>query len=375
MPPDTLLRPDCRIVIGGVGLIGGSLGLRLKSLSPSPHVVAFGRSESTLTRAKARGAIDEYFLDPAAAVRGADLVLLASPVLTIPDLMERIGPHLPSRAVVTDAGSSKAWITAEASKRLPAGIRFVGSHPMAGSEKSGIDHATAVLFEQAVVVMTPSPSSDEESMLLVRELWEKTGALVLTLSPEIHDRVVASISHLPHITAAALVNAVANRAERDPRTLQLAAGGFRDTTRIASSQAEMWRDICLSNRDAILSAIEEMRVELFAFKEALERGDATTITNFFTRARTEREKVPPKGSGLLPSIIDLFVELPDRPGSIAEVTGILGRSGINIVDIEIARLRESASDAPLRLFFHSNEDRDAAAQALSAAGYEVAEPK
>lgn len=355
--------------------MGGSLGLRLKGLPDPPRVVGFGSREATLKAAFDRGAIDTYASDPAAAVGEADLVVLAAPVRSIPDLFSAIAPALKKSAIVTDVGSTKADITAEAEKRLPPHARFVGSHPMAGSEQSGIAAADAALYEQAVVVITPSRSSDESALTAVKNLWITTGAIPVTLDAVQHDRIVASISHLPHVVAAALVNTVAARAERDARTWDLAAGGFRDTTRIASSQSAIWRDICLANRDAILPVLDELRTELLAIRESIDRRDAERIERFFAQASTERERIPPKGRALLPSLFDLYVELPDRPAAIAEVTSVPGAAGINIVDIEIARVRETSAIAPLRLFFQSEEDREKARHALSAAGFGVESPR
>lgn len=351
--------------------MGGSLGLRLKSFNDPPRIIGFGRSEEPLKRAVERGAIDEYAIDPGKAVAAADLVVLCAPVMSIPDQMSQIAASLSPGAVVTDVGSTKAWITSEAEKRMPNN-RFVGSHPMAGSERSGIDSADASLYEQAVVVVTPSRTSDEEALTGIQELWKSVGAMPLTIAPDAHDRIVASISHLPHVAAALLVTTVAERAQKDTRTWELAAGGFRDTTRIASSNAELWRDICMTNRKAILETLDLFHKELTEFRIALNREDAASVGKFFEEASHDRGKIPAKGSGLLPAIIDLFIELPDRPGAIAEVTSILAAKQINIVDIEISRVRDSSADeAPLRLLFDRETSRGEAAKALKASGYIV----
>ncbi|MEK8022856.1 MAG: prephenate dehydrogenase [Candidatus Hydrogenedentota bacterium] len=359
------------IALGGVGLMGGSLGLRLKALPSPPRVAAFGRTEKTLRRAQERGAIDSWSLDPAEAVRDADIVVLCAPVRTIPEQMTAIAQSLKPGAIVTDVGSTKEWIIAEAARRLPKGVRFVGSHPMAGSERDGIDAADPALYEQAVVIVTPSTSSDEEALERVKELWRQVGAQPVVLPADAHDRVVASISHMPHVAAALLVNTVAARAKRDSRTTDLAAGGFRDTTRIASSNPGLWRDICLTNRKALLDALDEMHKSLAEFRIALNRNDEKAIESFFTSAKKSRDAVPPKGVGLLPSIIDLFVELADKPGAIAEVTGVLARQDVNIADIEIAHVRGSDDEAPLRLLFDTVNARDRAARALTSAGYTI----
>lgn len=353
--------------------MGGSLGLRLATMEDPPSVVAFGRTERTLERAKERGAIDEWFTDPREAVRDADLVVLCAPVMSIPEQMSLVAPALKPGAIVTDVGSTKGWITAEAEKRLPETVRFVGSHPMTGSERDGIDSATSELYEQAVTIVTPSRLSCDQSLLAVKDLWRAVGSHVLMLAPDQHDRIVAGVSHLPHVLASLLVRTACHGAEKEGRFWELAAGGFRDTTRIASSPAAIWRDICLTNREAIRPTLDDAIAGLEEFRAALDRGDAAAIHDFFEEARRGRERLPQKGAALLPSIIDLHVELPDRPGEIAAITGILAREKVNIVDIEIARVRDSGVVAPLRLHFNTEEARTRAAVALAAAGYTVRE--
>lgn len=367
------LQPSAfrRIALGGVGLMGGSLGLRLAAMEDPPSVVAFGRTERTLERARERGAIEAWFAHPREAVRDADLVVLCAPVMSIPEQMSAIAPALKPGAVVTDVGSTKSWITAEAEKRLPETVRFVGSHPMTGSERDGIDSATPTLYEQAVTIVTPSRLSCDKSLVAVKELWRAVGSHVLALAPDQHDRIVAAVSHLPHVLASLLVRTACHSAEEEGRFWELAAGGFRDTTRIASAPAAIWRDICLTNREAIRATLDDAIAGLEEFRAALGRSDAAAIHDFFEEGRRGRERLPRKGAALLPSIIDLYVELPDRPGEIAAIAGILAREKVNIADIEIAHVRETREAAPLRLHFSTDEARVRAAEALAAAGYTV----
>ncbi|MBL4889571.1 MAG: prephenate dehydrogenase [Candidatus Lindowbacteria bacterium] len=357
-----------KVVIGGVGLLGGSLGLRVKEVHKQMEVVGFGRRESTLQAAVERGAIDSFTTDPETAVKDADLVVLASPVMIIPDMMSNIADFLKPGSIVTDVGSTKVWIQDEAQKRLPANVRFVRSHPMTGSEKSGIEAAQSNPFEQSVTVVTPASNSDEDAIATVRAFWESVGSITITITAQSHDRLVASVSHLPHLLASALVNTVAPRAQVEPRTWDLAAGGFRDTTRIASSMPQIWRDICLTNKDAIITVLGELESELSRFRQALESADGDRIEELFATASESRNSIPPKGRGMLPGIYDLYVRLTDRPGEISEVTGVLGEKNLNIIDIEITRLRDGRSVEPLRLFFNTEDDRDAALEALAEEG-------
>jgi len=351
--------------------MGGSIGLRLKQLNAPPEIVGFGRTEATLKKALERNAIDRYELNPADAVCGADFVLLCAPVKSIPQQMSDIADNLLSNAIVTDVGSTKSWIVAEAEKRLPKRCRFAGSHPMTGSERDGIDSADATLYEQSVVVITPSALSDEKTILTIKDFWRMLGAIPIVLPPQLHDKIVASVSHLPHVLAALLVEVAAKRSSSTPRIWELAAGGFRDTTRISSSNPLLWRDICLTNKNALLEAIDLALNELAEFKNALMKDDSKAIENFFYRAKEARAKIPAKGTGLLPSLFDLSVEAPDKPGIIADITGSLATAGINIIDIEVARLREAPDSAPIRLFFESEQSRTSAISILKSAGYSV----
>lgn len=366
----TILPASIRTVaLGGVGLMGGSLGLRLRALPSPPRVVAFGRTEATLARAKERGAVDAFMLDPAEAVRDADLVVLSAPVRAIPPLFTTLAPHLKDGAVVTDVGSTKGWIVAEAERRLPERARFVGSHPMCGSERDGIEHATAALYEKAVTVVVPSARTDDAALRATKALWESVGSITLTLPAALHDRIVASISHLPHVLASLLVNTVALRSRSEVRTWDLAAGGFRDTTRIASGSPEIWRDICLTNRTAILDAVRDARAEIDGFLSALDASDEEALNRFFAGAKETRDAIPPRGAALLPALHDLYVAIADRPGTIHEVTGVLGEAGLNIVDLELPRGPEGAGDAPLRIFFESADSRERARALLEARGF------
>jgi len=277
-----------KIVIFGAGLIGGSFALALRKANAVGEVVGFGRSETTLQQAMQLGIIDRIGQDAAAEVGDADLILLATPVGQMAEIMARIAPHLGALTLITDGGSTKSDVVAAARANL--GIRiaqFVPAHPIAGAEKSGAGAALADLYQGKKVVLTPLPENSAESVARVRRAWELCGAVVSELTPQQHDAVFAAVSHLPHLLSFALVHDLAQRDNRD-LLLSFAASGFRDFTRIAASSPEMWRDICLANRDALLDELGLYMEELGALHEALAEADAARLEQTFRTARELR---------------------------------------------------------------------------------------
>jgi prephenate dehydrogenase len=279
-----------RVAIVGVGLIGGSFSLALKEKKLCGHVVGAGRSAANLNLALERGAIDSIASDAAAAVRDADLVLLATPVAQI----ERIFPSIESRikpdAIISDAGSTKRDVVAAARRGLGKRIsQFVPAHPVAGAEKSGAAAASAGLFRGRRLVLTPLAENRKQDVETIAGVWGAIGARVSRMTPEEHDGVFAAVSHLPHLLAYALVNDIGAR----PDAAQLfgyAAGGFRDFTRIASSHPEMWRDICVANRDRLLHELHSYEKNLKNIGAMLEAGDGKALEKLFSDARSARER-------------------------------------------------------------------------------------
>jgi prephenate dehydrogenase len=283
------------VALIGVGLIGGSLGLALRERRLARRVVAVARRPETVRQALAVGAADEGSSDLEAGAAAADLVVLCVPVLSMPPLVERMAPHLKPGAVVTDVGSTKAVLVREIPRRLRSENRFVGGHPMAGSERTGVEAARADLFEGARYLLTPAPDTPEREVERLARWVTGLGAVPVRLDPEAHDRAVAAISHLPHVVAGALAAAVVAGESPDTGTLrQLIAGGFRSTTRIAASSPEMWRDICLTNREAVLEALQAFGSELALFTRALEAEDGAALLAAFERARRAREELVPE---------------------------------------------------------------------------------
>ncbi len=277
-----------KVVVIGVGLIGGSFALALKSAKRCGHVVGVGRSAANLETALARGAIDSREADAAKAVLDADLVLVATPVAQFEKIFLAMQPNLKSDALVMDAGSTKRDVVAAARRGLGGRIaRFVPAHPIAGAEKSGAAAAGADLFRNRRLVLTPLEENKKEDVEALADLWTAIGARVSRMTPQEHDEVFAAVSHLPHLLAFALVSDLGARADA-ARLFGYAAGGFRDFTRIASSDPEMWRDICVANRDRLLHELHLYEKKLKEMGQMLETADAPALEKLFAGARSAR---------------------------------------------------------------------------------------
>jgi prephenate dehydrogenase len=279
-----------RVAVIGVGLIGGSFAMALRRAGGCTHVVGAGRNPGNIARAIELGVIDSASHDPAAAVEGADFVLVAAPVAQFPRIFAAIAPALAPHALVADAGSTKQDVAAAARLHLgPAVARFVPSHPVAGGEQSGVGAARADLLAGRRVVLTPLQENAPECVARVTQAWEACGARVSRMSPIEHDAVLAAVSHLPHLLSYALVHEFAGRGN-SAQLFGLAAGGFRDFTRIASSHPEMWRDICVANRDALLAELDRYAAKLAAIRPLVENGDGAALERLFAEARAARER-------------------------------------------------------------------------------------
>jgi prephenate dehydrogenase len=274
-----------RLSILGVGLLGGSLGLAAKNALNDCVVSGYGHRRASLDRALGIGAVDEVHETPADAVRGADVVVLCTPVGTFAKVLRQIGPALAPGAVVTDVGSTKSSVVEAAGKILPKLTPFVGSHPMAGSEKRGVEFARADLYQGALCIVTPGENTDPAAIEKVETFWRAIGMRTTRLSPAEHDRRLADVSHLPHAVAAALVSMQQDGA------FDLAGKGFADTTRIAAGDGGLWRDIFLDNRDNLLAGIERLSGELATLAAALRRGDADAVKAWLDAAAAKRERL------------------------------------------------------------------------------------
>ena len=278
-----------KVAIIGVGLLGGSLGLALKKRALAGTVAGFVRRESSVAECEQAGVADVVELDIGKAVADADLVVLCTPIAQMRSLSAQMAPHLKRGTIVTDVGSVKERVVRELEPVIGrAGGYFVGSHPMAGSEKMGVAAARADLFAKAICVVTPSRGSELEQVVQVEEFWSALGGLPMRLSPGLHDELVSRSSHLPHILAAMLADFVLSP-DHPKEQSQLCANGFRDTTRIASGSPEMWRDICVANRENLGRALGIFTERLQDFRRALDQQDAEAIDQLLTRAKERRD--------------------------------------------------------------------------------------
>ncbi len=277
-----------KLCIVGIGLIGGSLARALRAAGYVHEIIGYGRSVGNLEQAVELGVIDRAEVSLTDAVRHADMVVLAVPVGCMAEILGELGPALTNRAVVTDVGSVKGSVTAAARGALGARFaRFVPGHPLAGTEQSGVAASQPDMFMGRRVILSPEPETDADATARVREMWEATGAEIVTLSAADHDRILAVSSHLPHMLAYCLMDMVV-RHDDHRAILECSAGGFRDTTRIAGSDPVMWRDICLANRDALLVALRQYQDDLGALMAAIEKGDGKLLCETFNRAKHAR---------------------------------------------------------------------------------------
>lgn len=277
-----------RIAILGLGLIGGSLGMALRHSGADVFIHGFDKAEPARRLALERGAVDRCFATAGEAVEQADIVILATPVLQMASLMTDIAEKLPAGCIVSDVGSTKSAVSETLESLLPERCSYIGGHPMAGGERSGMEAAQKNLFQGQWYLLLPGKRASEEQVELLRALLLPLGAKVAVMHPQEHDQWAAVISHIPHVTAAALVHLLA-RAELGDARVQMAGGGFRDTTRIASSDADMWADICISNAEHIHRQIGKLQEILAECAQAVESGDRKKLHDYFLQARTFRE--------------------------------------------------------------------------------------
>ena len=276
------------VTIIGVGLIGGSLAKALKATGLAGTITGAGRSRETLELAMRLGVIDRIAQGPANAVEGADLVILASPVGTFEAAVREVGPHLKKGTILTDVGSVKGDLVRKIEAQIPAGAHYVPGHPIAGKEKFGVSEASETLFRGAKCILTPTKKTDPQALGAVTEMWKTAGANVIVMDPDVHDKVFAAVSHMPHVAAFAMMCAVADLNTGTQDYISFSGAGFRDFTRIAASSPEIWRDICLMNRENVVQMIERYQVSLNRIKTDILEGDGKRLEERLTMASNVR---------------------------------------------------------------------------------------
>jgi len=280
-----------KLAVVGVGLIGGSLALALKDAGAVGHVVGIGRGLPNLETALRLGVVDSYTQDLAEGVDDADVIFLATPVQALGAVAEQAMPHLKAGAIITDGGSVKQAVIDAIEPHLRDDVHFVPGHPIAGTENSGAEAAFATLYCDRRCILTPTGNTDAEALDRMQRMWQLVGSQVVIMDVEKHDRVLAAISHLPHMVAYALVNAVGSYDRYNENILEYSAGGFRDFTRIASSDPTMWRDIAMTNRDALIEMMEQFETFFAELKEDVAIGSGERLFEFFRRSKESRDEI------------------------------------------------------------------------------------
>jgi prephenate dehydrogenase len=357
-----------RVALLGTGLIGGSIGLALRRLPEVEAVVAYDIDPGVAQRALERGAATATAGTPEEAVEGADVVFIAAPVRTIPELAARAITRLKPGAVITDVGSTKSRVVVEIEKSLPHGKTFIGGHPMAGTEHDGIDASEASLFDGSWWILTPTERVEAASYRFLHTLLGQLGAQVMALDPARHDELMAVISHLPHLTATTLMNLAGERGKEHAGLLSLAAGGFRDVTRVAASNPDIWLDICEENSEAISAVIRNFSDRLLELGELVRAGKRSDLRERFLAAREARRDLP--GKRVSGELFELHIPIPDRPGVLAEVTTTVGNLGVNIEDLQISHAEEGGRGV-LRLLVVGADEAAKVEAALVTHGYDV----
>ncbi len=353
----------------GLGLIGGSIAKGLKRADSSHFIMAYARHRETLEEALRDGTIDEALDGIGEELRHCDYIFLCTPVTYNEEYLTAIRPFLRKDAILTDVGSVKTGIH-EAVKRLDLEANFIGGHPMAGSEKSGYRYSTDHLLENAYYIITPTPLSPAEKIEELKELTLSLSALPLILDYRQHDYIVAGISHLPHLIASSLVNLIRDKDTPEQTMKLVAAGGFKDITRIASSSPVMWQQVCDSNRTNISSILGDYIDSLKEVQSAVENGDSEAVYKLFDTSREYRDSIPDRSSGPIKKQYALYCDLVDESGAIATIATILATHQISIKNIGILHNREF-EEGVLNIEFYGEEAASRAAELLTQHRYTV----
>ncbi|QFF98711.1 prephenate dehydrogenase [Psychrobacillus glaciei] len=352
------------VFIIGLGLIGGSLALGLKR-NKDISIIGYDAQSQTLQTAQKIGVIDEMASHMEEGAALADVIIFATPVNETIRLMHEMSKwSLKKQVIVTDTGSTKKEIMKAALRLKEMGITFIGGHPMAGSHKSGVEAARAHLFENAFYMLTPFENENKKEVKILFDILQVTKAKVVQVNAVEHDHMTAVVSHFPHLVAASLVHQLAGENEQFPFTKQLASGGFRDLTRIASANPIMWRDITLQNRKELSNQLHMWTEEMNKLQNLLLHGEADEIETYFSKAKQVRDELPITTQGAMFSVFDLYVDVPDYPGVISEITGYLAKGDISITNLRIVETREDIFGI-LVVSFQTMDDRAKAVKCIA----------
>ncbi len=365
----TLVPPKPIIGFLGLGLIGGSIAKGIRRYYPSATIIGYNHNFSTTQLAMDDGTIHIAAKEVDHTFSACDIIYLCMPVSYNVEYLKKIKPFLKPSCILTDVGSVKGNIH-KAVNELGLSSNFIGGHPMAGSEKTGYINATDHLVENAYYAITPCSETEEHSLLLLKELTASLGAIPVILSPEEHDYAVAAISHLPHMIASGLVNLIQSIDSKDQIMKTIAAGGFKDITRIASASPIMWQQICLTNKENIVKTMEQYLTYFTEIKNAVEKGDSNYLYQFFNGGKEYRNSIPSAPSGPMAKVYGIYCDIIDEAGSLAKAASLLAASNISIKNIGITHTREFQEDV-LRIEFYTQKAADLATQVLNSHQYHV----
>lgn len=359
-----------RILIAGLGLIGGSIAKAIKKQS-NHYIIGFDVQERTLNFARNHSIIDEASANFEEAALKADIIILSAPISETIQLISKLDKlSFTKDVIVSDTASVKGSILIAANELTNKSIHFIGGHPMAGSHKKGIEAAKAHLFENAIYVLSPLDNANEENVNVLREVLSATKSNFVVLQSDEHDEMTGVISHFPHLIASSLVHQARKWEQKHAFLPNLAAGGFRDITRIASSNPVMWQDIFYHNQTQMSTMLEDWITEMEYLKKMLESNEKEEVITYLDSAKTYRDGLNEGDRGAIPAFYDVYVDIADQPGAIAEVALILANASLSIKNIEILEVREGITGA-LRLSFYSKEEQDAGQKILKQRGFET----
>jgi prephenate dehydrogenase len=357
-------------LIIGLGLIGGSLAKALKYKAGLKNIWAMDVKDEYVKAAYDQGVINCPAQAGKEQINKSDLIVICTPVLKTIDILEKILPYVRSGCIITDVGSTKSMLMDRVAKILPRDLCFIGGHPMAGSENSGYHFSSHHIFENAYYILTPCPNHNNTSLDRFKKVIEAMGSIPIVMDARLHDRITGLISHLPHILSGGLINLVMSMDTEEGHGRKLAAGGFKDITRISSSSPEMWRDICISNKEQLVEIINLYIKKLDTFKTWLKDNEKDKLYGYFDHARKYRNGLSSVRTGFIYPYFDIVVDVEDRPGVIGAVSTLLGSHGINIKNIGIINSREGEPGC-LSISLTSHQQQQRAFEILRHNGYKV----